>query len=90
MDLETRELLTEIRQDIKDLLPVVQMVDRHEMLLYGDGQRTGLLRDVDHLQETVSIHHKRDKALFTSIGAILTFVTGNAVWRWITLHFGVK
>ena len=76
MDQELREMLHEIRTDVKELLPLKQDVARHEQLLYGNGQQ-GLLTTVEQLKTK----HKFYDKLLSGIGAILAFVTGNAIWR---------
>ena len=76
MDEETRDLLTEIRQDIKNLLPVVQMVDRHERLLYGNGH-DGILTSVEKLKVVDRSHNR----VFASIMAAITAIGGDTLWR---------
>jgi len=76
MDEETRDLLTEIRQDIKNLLPVVQMVDRHERLLYGNGH-DGILISVEKLK-TVDRSHNR---VFAGVLAVIAAIGGDTLWR---------
>lgn len=75
---EIRGDIRDLRNDIKNLLPVVQMVERHEMLLYGNGQ-PGLLATV----EEAKARHKVYNKLFAAIAAVVTFITGNVVWRWM-------
>jgi hypothetical protein len=76
MDEETRDLLTEIRQDIKNLLPVVQMVDRHERLLYGNGH-DGILTTVEKMKAT----GKANNRVFAGIMAAITAIGGDTLWR---------
>jgi hypothetical protein len=79
MEQELRDALREIRDDIKELIPLKQAVDRHEMLLYGLNGKDGMLTDVDKLKGA----HKMYNKFFTGMGAVLTFITGNVLWRWL-------
>ena len=76
METELREAIQDIRDDIKKLLPVVQMVDRHEMLLYGNGH-DGILTTVEKMKTR---HKVYDKVLAAG-GALVTAVFGDAFWR---------
>lgn len=75
---EIRGNIRDLREDIKKLLPVIQMVERHEMLLYGNGQ-PGLLATV----EAAKTRHRMYDKLFATIAAVVTFITGNVIWRWM-------
>lgn len=78
MDVEIREALREIHDDIKKLLPMEQMVARHETLLYGNGH-DGILTSV----EKFKARHKVYDKVFGVIGALVTAVFGDAFWRHI-------
>lgn len=77
MDQELREALSDLRGDIKKLLPLVDIVDRHDKTLYGNGH-DGVVTTVEQLKSTTRLYNK----LFSGVGAVLTFFIGNLLWRW--------
>lgn len=77
MDEELRQALGVIQEDIKKLLPLVGVADRHDKTLYGNGH-DGVVTTVEQLKTTNRMYNK----LFSGVGAILTFFLGNVLWRW--------
>ena len=76
MDQELRDALHEIRTDLKELLPLKQAVERHELLLYGNGHE-GLLASAENLKTTHRVYNK----IFGALGALVAAVFGDAFWR---------
>ena len=76
MEQELRDALGEIRDDIKRLLPLQDVVKRHELAIYGNGH-DGLLTTVEQLKTTHRVYNK----ILGALGAVVMAVFGDAFWR---------
>jgi hypothetical protein len=79
MEIELREALRRINDKLDGLLPLSGIVARHESALYGNGH-DGLVITTEKLQTYNRFYNK----LFSGIGAVLTFLGGNLIWKAFT------